>query len=102
MVSGCEEHLNELERFITDKIYSKLGEVSMPIIIATWEAEIWRICSRPAWVKSQQDPHFKNKTKTLVMLVHAYDPSYAGSISRRINVQVGLSKKKKSKTLSEK
>jgi hypothetical protein len=61
----------------------------MPVILATWEAEIRRITgSRPAWTKKLARPP-PISTNKLGIVVHSYRPSYTGGIGRRISIQAG-------------
>jgi hypothetical protein len=65
----------------------------MPIILATWEAEIERIMVQG---HARQNIISNFNFKKLSMVLYVCNPSYAGSRSRRIVVQAGLAKTKDS------
>jgi hypothetical protein len=47
----------------------------IPINLATWEAEVWRIKSSwPASAKTSQDPHFNQQVVTVRLLVISTTP----------------------------
>jgi hypothetical protein len=62
----------------------------MPVIPATWEAEINRIMvlDQPR----QKASKTSTSTKKLDMVTHIFDPSYIGHIAGESIVQAGLSK----------
>jgi hypothetical protein len=61
----------------------------MPIILATWEADMGRILvPGQAWQKKSVRPHLDHQKLGMVILT--CHPSCIGSINRRIAVQAGL------------
>jgi hypothetical protein len=61
----------------------------MPLIPATWEAEIGKIMVRDQPSKNKQDHHLSNNNNNKKL---GMDPSYSGGIIKNIMVQSGSCK----------